>query len=188
MEEVDKGYSKFCVTFVTATRTAGILIHSRLKVLAVNLSWPSGRFFLYAGFIGSNNPCWLKADLVVCANPSSSFSWGWVGFFWYRLTWVVPDKGLLYSCVCVCPFVQGRVCSIRLCPRVTYCLLFAAGLMSGLCTWLGHIWQWWCQLSQSTEDFAHFHCRSSFTARNSAPHAEKLSYLLPSELICLNLS
>jgi len=35
MEEVDKGYSKFCVTFVTATRTAGILIHSRLKVLAI---------------------------------------------------------------------------------------------------------------------------------------------------------
>ena len=26
---------------------------------------------------------------------------GW-GFFWYRLTWVVPDKGLLNGCVCVC--------------------------------------------------------------------------------------
>ena len=22
------------------------------------------------------------------------------GFFWYRLTWVEPDKGLLNGCVC----------------------------------------------------------------------------------------
>ena len=28
--------------------------------------------------------------------------------FWYRLTWVVPDKGLLNGCVCVC--VRVRVC------------------------------------------------------------------------------
>jgi len=74
MEEVDKGYSKFCVTFVTATRTAGILIHSQLKVLGVNVSRPSGRRWLYAGLIGSNNPRWLKADLAVYANPSSSSS------------------------------------------------------------------------------------------------------------------
>ena len=25
--------------------------------------------------------------------------------FWYRLTWVVPDKGPLNGCVCVCVFV-----------------------------------------------------------------------------------
>ena len=74
MEEVDKGCSKFCITVGAVIRTAGILIHSRLKVLAVNLSRPSGRLWLYAGLIGSNNPCWLKADVVVCANPSSS-SW-----------------------------------------------------------------------------------------------------------------
>ena len=38
-------------------------------------------------------------DLVVCANPSSS--WVWVGgcFFWYRLTRVVLDKGPLTSWV-----------------------------------------------------------------------------------------
>ena len=42
MDEVGKGFSEFCVTIGTATRTAGILIHSQLKVLAVNLSWPSG--------------------------------------------------------------------------------------------------------------------------------------------------
>ena len=30
--------------------------------------------------------------------------WVWVGecFFWYRPTWVVPDKKPLNSCVCVC--------------------------------------------------------------------------------------
>ena len=71
LEEVNKGCSEFCVATGTATRTAGILIHSRLKALAVNLSRPSGRLWLYAGLIGSNNPRWLKADLVVCANPSS---------------------------------------------------------------------------------------------------------------------
>ena len=49
MDEVGKGFSEFCVTIGTATRTAGILIHSQLKVLAVNLSWPSGRLWLYAG-------------------------------------------------------------------------------------------------------------------------------------------
>jgi len=38
MEEVDKGCSEFCVTVGTATRISGILIHSRLKVLAVNLA------------------------------------------------------------------------------------------------------------------------------------------------------
>jgi len=43
MEEVDKGCGEFCVTVGAVTRTVGILIHSRLKVLAVNLSRPSGR-------------------------------------------------------------------------------------------------------------------------------------------------
>ena len=33
----------------------------RLKALAVNLSQPAGWVWLYAGLIGSNNPCWLKA-------------------------------------------------------------------------------------------------------------------------------
>jgi len=68
MEEVDKGCSNFSII----VDTAGILIHSQLKALAVNLSQPSGRLWLYAGLIGSNNPRWLKADLVVCVNPSSS--------------------------------------------------------------------------------------------------------------------
>ena len=72
MDEGDKGCSEFCITVGTVTRTASVLIHSRLKALAVNLS---GRLWLYAGFIGSNNTRWLKADLVVCANASSSSSW-----------------------------------------------------------------------------------------------------------------
>ena len=74
MEEVDKGCSEFCVTVGTVIRTAGLLIHSRLKTLAVHLSRPSSRLWLYAGLVGSNNHHWLKADLVVCVNPSSSQS------------------------------------------------------------------------------------------------------------------
>jgi len=53
MEKVDKGCSVFYVTVGTVIRTAGILIHSRLNALAVNLSWPSGRLWLYASLIGS---------------------------------------------------------------------------------------------------------------------------------------
>ena len=49
MEEVDEGCSKLCITVGNATRTASILIHSRLKALAVNLSRPSSRLWLYAG-------------------------------------------------------------------------------------------------------------------------------------------
>ena len=29
---------------------------------------------------------------------------------WYRPTWVVPDKGPLNSCVCVCACVRACVC------------------------------------------------------------------------------
>jgi len=66
MEEADKGCSEFCVTVGTVT----ILAHSRLKALAVNLSWPSS-------LIGSNKLTTLagsKQTLFFCANPSSSFS------------------------------------------------------------------------------------------------------------------
>ena len=42
MEEVDRVSSEFYITVGTITRTAGILLQSRLKVLAVNLSWPTG--------------------------------------------------------------------------------------------------------------------------------------------------
>ena len=45
-EEVDKGCSEFCKTVDTITRTAGILIYSQLKPLAVNLSRSSGRLWL----------------------------------------------------------------------------------------------------------------------------------------------
>jgi len=64
MEEVDKGYSKFCVTFVTATRSAGILIHSRLKVLAVNLSWPSGRLLCMLASLGLTTLAGSKQTLL----------------------------------------------------------------------------------------------------------------------------
>jgi len=37
-EKVDKGCSELCITVGTETRTAGILLHSRLKVMAINLT------------------------------------------------------------------------------------------------------------------------------------------------------
>jgi len=76
MEEVDKGCSEFCITVGTVTRTASILIHSRLQELAVNLSRLSSRLWLYAGLIGFNHPCWLKANLAVCAESFFFFLTG----------------------------------------------------------------------------------------------------------------
>jgi len=40
--------------------------------------------------------------------------------FWYRLTWVVPDKGPLNECVCVCVRACVRVCVTPL-EKCTYC-------------------------------------------------------------------
>jgi len=60
MEEVDKGCSEFCVSVGMVTRTAGI----QFKKLAVNQSRPFGRLWLYAGLIGSNNPCCTKQTLL----------------------------------------------------------------------------------------------------------------------------
>jgi len=41
-----------------------MLIHSRLKALAVNMCQPPDRLRLYVGLTGSNNPRWLKAETV----------------------------------------------------------------------------------------------------------------------------
>jgi len=98
MEEVDKGCSEFYVTVGTVIRTADILTHSRLNALAVYLSQPSGRLWLYAGLIGSNNPRWLTAEWVN----------GWMSFFWYWLIQVVPDKEPLNGCVCLLAFLLEK--------------------------------------------------------------------------------
>jgi len=45
--------------------------------------------------------------------------------FWYRLTWVVSDRGPLNGCVCVCV----RAC-VRACVRVCLCLLDQLSLAS----------------------------------------------------------
>jgi len=70
------------MTHVTCRLTAKNRDQLRNPTLG-NRVWASFIFFyynmtallwLYAGLIGSSNPLWLKADLVVCANPSCS-SW-----------------------------------------------------------------------------------------------------------------
>jgi len=72
MEKIDKGCNEFCIKAQsdTVTRTAGILINSQLK--AQSLEPAIQPILVVAGLTGSNNPRWLKADLVVCVNPSSS--------------------------------------------------------------------------------------------------------------------
>jgi len=59
VEEVDKRCSEFC------DQNCHILIHSRLKALAVNLGQPSGRLWLYAGLIETTNLAASKQTLSV---------------------------------------------------------------------------------------------------------------------------
>jgi len=59
------------------------------------------------------------AQLMLLPLTVSCFTKIQIGFtFWYRLTWVVPDKGSLNS-VCVCV----RVC-VRVRVRVRVCVIF----------------------------------------------------------------
>ena len=46
-------------------------------------------------------PCWCHCHSLSLASVKSRL----VLPFWYRLTWVVPDKGLLNGCVCSYPVV-----------------------------------------------------------------------------------
>ena len=102
-----------------------IFLHLWVKDAGCDLSRPSDRLWLYAGLIGSSSPRWLKADLVVCANPSSA-SRVWVDdcFFWYRLTRVVPSKGPLNGsvmCVHVCIFFSFVTVRDRVRVLLTCC-------------------------------------------------------------------
>jgi len=49
--------------------------------------------------------------------------------FWYRLTWVVPDRGPLNVCVCVCVRVHACAC-VCVCVCVRVCV----------CTWSEIVW------------------------------------------------
>ena len=56
-------------------------------------------------------PSWCHFHSLSLASVKSRL----VLTFWYRLTWVVPEKGPLNVCVCVC------VC-VRACVRVCVCV------------------------------------------------------------------
>ena len=60
---------KFCVTVGNVTRTAGILIHSQLKALDINPSWPSNQLWLYIGLIGSLAQSTVKGDELSRGGP-----------------------------------------------------------------------------------------------------------------------
>ena len=91
MEEVNKWCSEFCISVGAATRTAGILIHSRLKALAVDLSRPSGRLWLYGGIIGlihafsSHMPLLMAASTFRLGKSCESLlQWCYTVFVRYR--------------------------------------------------------------------------------------------------------
>ena len=50
--------------------------------------------------------------------------------FWYRLTRVVPEKGLLNGCVCVCVNCLQVHGSCKMCPEA--CLLIASRTASDI--------------------------------------------------------
>ena len=50
-------------------------------------------------------PSWCQCHSLSLASVKSRL----VLPFWYRLTWIVPDKGPLNGCVCVCVCVLGVV-------------------------------------------------------------------------------
>ena len=51
--------------------------------------------------------------------------------FWYRLTWVVPEKGPLNGCVCVCVCGwYGRYCSVRPAPEMAAIMALSAAAVA----------------------------------------------------------
>ena len=56
-------------------------------------------------------PSWCHCHSMALASVKSRL----VFPFWYRLTWVVPDKGPLNGCVCVCLVVIVVVVVVGLC-------------------------------------------------------------------------
>ena len=99
---------------------------------------------------------WLSvwSEMQTCIWPSwchcHSLSLASVKFrlvlpFWYRLTWVVPEKGPLNGCVCVCLHVLFSDVSLkhwlfRLFPG-------RCGIGSHLCSPLPAWLEFWCQSS-----------------------------------------
>ena len=99
--------------FLECFDIAGILIHSRSKVLAVNLSRPSGWLWLYAGLIGSNDPRYkhhkedeLTRNGPCCLCKSFFFSLMGVNGWMFLLVPAYPGspgkKAVKRLCVCVC--------------------------------------------------------------------------------------
>jgi len=58
--------------------------------------------------------------------------WVWVGecFFWYRLTWVVPDKRPLNGCVCLCVCVCLHPVALTISWYLCRCLLASFGVFT----------------------------------------------------------
>ena len=97
-------------------------------------NWVVGR---WCGFVWSNVqtciwPSWCHCHLLSLASVKSRL----VLPFWYRLTWVVPDKGPLNLCVCVCvracvrAYVRACVCvSSYICFQLIISLSFINSIL-----------------------------------------------------------
>jgi len=107
--------------------------------------WLGGR----KGIRPVKNSEWWGAGVVICLEwgadlhtaqlmplplTVSCFSKTQIGLpFWYRLTWVVPDKGPLNGCVCVCVMgIQLRIVIFDY--RLFFCAHFRL-LESDYCLW-----------------------------------------------------
>ena len=72
--------------------------------------------------------CWCHCHSLSLASVKSRL----VLPFWYRLTWVVPEKGPLNVCVCVCvrACVRARA---RACVRVRVCVCVSVCVCAHAC-------------------------------------------------------
>ena len=103
---------QFCITVGTATRTviAGILVHSWLKVLAVNLSRASGRLWLYVGLLQT-----LSVRILLILPHRCK----WVNVSSGTRLLAHPDSpgldnGSLNGCVCLCVIDKSLVSSCEM--------------------------------------------------------------------------
>ena len=71
---------------------------------------------------------WSKAQLMPLPLTVSCFSKFQIAFlpFWYRLTWVVLDKGPLNGCVCVVPINSTESISASVAKKMRFKRLFDA--------------------------------------------------------------
>ena len=88
--------SRFLVGFLPSVLWRGI---RPLKTESLGVAWLS----VWSEVQTCIRPSWCHCHSLSLASVKSRL----VLTFWYRLTWVVPEKGPLNRCVCVCVFLPA---------------------------------------------------------------------------------